>query len=89
MASRKNDGKPTDHPALLPGLGVERTGSSFGTNWGVFAFAAVLVAGVIAWGAAAPESLGPHRRSGEGPEQGAISRSAATRPGRHARARRA
>ncbi|GAB2473403.1 BCCT family transporter [Promicromonospora xylanilytica] len=57
MASRKNDGKPTDHPALLPGLGVERTSSNFGTNWGVFAFAAVLVAGVIAWGAAAPESL--------------------------------
>ena len=57
MASRKNNGRPTDHPALLPGLGVESTRSNFGTNWGVFAFAAVLVAGVIAWGAASPESL--------------------------------
>jgi len=57
MASRKNAGKPTDHPALLPGLGVERTHSSFGTSWGVFAFAAVLVAGIIVWGAVAPDSL--------------------------------
>jgi choline/carnitine/betaine transport len=57
MASRKNNGKTTDHPALLPGLGVENTRSNFGTNWGVFALAAVLVAGVIAWGALAPESL--------------------------------
>ncbi|MFD2028490.1 BCCT family transporter [Promicromonospora aerolata] len=57
MASRKNNGKPTDHPALLPGLGVERTNSSFRTNWGVFAFAAVLVTGVIIWGVVAPEAL--------------------------------
>lgn len=57
MASRKNAGKTTDHPALLPGLGVERTNSNFGTSWGVFAFAAVLVVGVIVWGAAGPESL--------------------------------
>lgn len=57
MASRRNNGRPTDHPALLPGLGVENTRSNFGTNWGVFAFAAVLVAGVIAWGALAPDSL--------------------------------
>lgn len=46
-----------DHPALLPGLGVERTHSRFGTSWGVFAFAAVLVLAVIAWGAVAPDSL--------------------------------
>jgi choline/carnitine/betaine transport len=64
MASRKSDGKPTDHPALLPGLGVERTNSNFGTNWGVFAFAGVLVAGVIAWGTAAPESLGAASAAG-------------------------
>ena len=64
MASRKNDGNPTDHPALLPGLGVERTRSNFRTNWGVFAFAAVLVAVVIAWGAAAPESLGAASSAG-------------------------
>jgi choline/carnitine/betaine transport len=57
MASRKNTGKTTDHPALLPGLGVESTHSSFGTSWGVFAFAAVLVVGVIIWGAAGPASL--------------------------------
>jgi choline/carnitine/betaine transport len=57
MASRKSTGETTDHPALLPGLGVESTHSSFGTSWGVFVFAAVLVTGVIAWGAAAPESL--------------------------------
>ncbi|MDR7384478.1 BCCT family transporter [Promicromonospora iranensis] len=57
MASRKNNGKPTEHPALLPGLGVERTSSNFGTSWGVFAFAAVMVAVVIIWGAAAPGSL--------------------------------
>lgn len=64
MASRKNNGKPTDHPALLPGLGVESTRSNFGTNWGVFAFAAVLVAGVIAWGAASPESLASASNAG-------------------------
>ncbi|WP_275003006.1 BCCT family transporter [Promicromonospora iranensis] len=57
MASRRNNGKPTEHPALLPGLGVERTSSNFGTSWGVFAFAAVLVAVVIIWGATAPRSL--------------------------------
>jgi choline/carnitine/betaine transport len=45
------------HPALLPGIGVERTGRTFGTNWYVFAFAAALVVGVIAWGVLGPDSL--------------------------------
>ncbi|HEV6955334.1 MAG TPA: BCCT family transporter [Promicromonospora sp.] len=57
MASRRGTSRRTAHPALLPGLGVERTHSDFGTSWGVFAFAALLVAGVIAWGAFAPDSL--------------------------------
>ncbi len=45
------------HPALLPGIGVERTRTTFSTNWWVFAFAAALVLGVIGWGVVGPESL--------------------------------
>ena len=29
------------HPALIPGIGVEKTGRVFPMNWGVFIFAAV------------------------------------------------
>ncbi|WP_146252099.1 BCCT family transporter [Xylanimonas oleitrophica] len=45
------------HPALLPGLGVERAGRSFGIDKIVFSIAAVLVVGVIAWGVLSPTSL--------------------------------
>lgn len=38
------------HPALIPGIGVERTGRDFSTNWGVFAAAGAFTAGVVAWG---------------------------------------
>ncbi len=45
------------HPALLPGIGVERNSRPFGPNWTVFAVAAALVLGVLAWGVLAPGSL--------------------------------
>ncbi|ROS73585.1 BCCT family transporter [Cellulomonas sp. PhB143] len=45
------------HPALLPGLGVEQTHSTFRTSWPVFAIAAVFVVGLLGWGVVAPESL--------------------------------
>ena len=45
------------HPALIPGIGVERTGKSFSTNWAVFAIAGAFVAGVIVWGVVAPDSV--------------------------------
>ncbi len=45
------------HPALIPGIGVERTGRSFAMNWGVFIFAAVVALAVIVWAFAAPESI--------------------------------
>ena len=45
------------HPALIPGIGVEKTGRVFPMNWGVFIFAAVVAVGVITWAFAAPESI--------------------------------
>ncbi len=54
------------HPALLPGIGVERTRTTFSTNWWVFALAAALVAGVIAWGVVGPESLSAAAGAGLG-----------------------
>ncbi|MPV49722.1 MULTISPECIES: BCCT family transporter [unclassified Pseudactinotalea] len=45
------------HPALIPGIGVERTGKSFSTNVRVFAIAGALVAGVILWAVVAPGTI--------------------------------
>ncbi|MDO5734949.1 MAG: BCCT family transporter [Propionibacteriaceae bacterium] len=45
------------HPALIPGIGVERTGRTFSTNWTVFAVAGTAVAAVIAWAVIAPASI--------------------------------
>ncbi|WP_404311746.1 BCCT family transporter [Agrococcus terreus] len=45
------------HPALIPGIGVERTGRAFPTNWLVFAVAGALVVAVIVWGVVAPASI--------------------------------
>lgn len=45
------------HPALIPGIGVERTGRAFPTNWLVFAVAGALVLAVIVWGVVAPDSI--------------------------------
>lgn len=47
----------TPHPALLPGIGVEQTRTTFGVDRVVFSVAAVLTAAVIAWGVVAPGSL--------------------------------
>lgn len=54
------------HPALLPGIGVERTRTTFSTNWWVFALSAALVVAVIAWGVVAPESLSAAAGAGLG-----------------------
>ncbi|AEG44799.1 BCCT family transporter [Isoptericola variabilis] len=54
------------HPALLPGIGVERTRTTFSTNWWVFALAAALVVGVIAWGVVGPDSLAAASAAGLG-----------------------
>ncbi|WP_243695040.1 BCCT family transporter [Labedella populi] len=45
------------HPALIPGIGVEKTGRTFPTNWVVLAIASTLVLAVVIWGFAAPESI--------------------------------
>ncbi|RWZ51172.1 BCCT family transporter [Labedella phragmitis] len=45
------------HPALIPGIGVEKTGRTFPTNWVVLAIASALVLAVVIWGFAAPESI--------------------------------
>ncbi|MGV8846694.1 BCCT family transporter [Tessaracoccus sp.] len=45
------------HPALIPGIGVERTGRVFSTNWTVFAIAGVAVLSVIGWAVLAPGSI--------------------------------
>lgn len=45
------------HPALIPGIGVERTGRAFATNWSVFAIAGAFVAAVIIWGILDPDSI--------------------------------
>lgn len=45
------------HPALIPGIGVEKTGRKFATNWAVFAIAGVAVLGVIIWAIIAPDSI--------------------------------
>lgn len=45
------------HPALIPGIGVERTGRVFTINRLVFAVAGVLILGVIVWASVAPDSI--------------------------------
>ncbi len=45
------------HPALIPGIGVERTGRQFSTNWTVFAIAGLAVVSVIGWAIVAPASI--------------------------------
>lgn len=45
------------HPALIPGIGVERTGMLFPMNWGVFVIAAGLALGVIVWAFLDPDAV--------------------------------
>ncbi len=45
------------HPALIPGIGVERTGRKFSTNWFVFAVAGFMVVAVIVWAIFAPGQI--------------------------------
>lgn len=45
------------HPALIPGIGVDKTGRSFSINRTVLAVAGALTAAVVVWGFAAPGSL--------------------------------
>lgn len=45
------------HPALIPGIGVDKTGRSFTINRTVLAVAGALTAAVVVWGFAAPGSL--------------------------------
>ncbi|WP_243738126.1 BCCT family transporter [Cellulomonas shaoxiangyii] len=45
------------HPALLPGIGVERTHGAFGVDKVVFAVAGAIALAVIAWGVLAPAGL--------------------------------
>jgi choline/carnitine/betaine transport len=54
------------HPALLPGIGVERTRTTFSTNWWVFALAGALVVAVIGWGILGPDSLSAAAGAGLG-----------------------
>lgn len=45
------------HPALIPGLGVEKTRFEFATNRLVFAVSGLLILGVILWASLAPDSI--------------------------------
>lgn len=45
------------HPALIPGIGIERTHYTFGTNPVVFALSGFLIVAVIAWAIFAPDSI--------------------------------
>ena len=45
------------HPALIPGVGVEKTHFEFGTNRTVFAVSGALIVGVILWAMLAPSSI--------------------------------
>ena len=45
------------HPALIPGIGVEKTGKKFETNWAVFMIAGFTVLAVILWAVIAPDSI--------------------------------
>lgn len=45
------------HPALIPGIGVEKTGRSFPLNRVVFVIAAVLSVSVVLWALVAPDSI--------------------------------
>lgn len=45
------------HPALIPGVGVEKTKFEFGTNRLVFAFSGLLIFSVILWAVLAPQSI--------------------------------
>ena len=45
------------HPALIPGIGVERTHYTFETNPAVFAVSGILIVGVILWAIFAPDSI--------------------------------
>lgn len=50
-------GRCSNHPALLPGIGVDKTPKRYGLNIPVFVVAALGVLGVVLWGMFAPESL--------------------------------
>lgn len=45
------------HPALIPGVGVEKTKFEFGTNPLVFAVSGLLIGAVIAWAILAPRTI--------------------------------
>ncbi|WP_245569805.1 BCCT family transporter [Gordonia shandongensis] len=45
------------HPALIPGIGVERTGRVFRTNPVVFVVACVLIVAVVVWAFVAPDNI--------------------------------
>lgn len=47
----------TLHPGLIPGIGVEKTGLAFPTNWMVFVFALLATASVLTWSIIAPDSV--------------------------------
>lgn len=55
VTSPETAGPP--HPALLPGLGIEQTRTVFGVDRVVFGVTVALIAGVIVWGVASPQSL--------------------------------
>ncbi|GAA4805764.1 BCCT family transporter [Tomitella cavernea] len=45
------------HPALIPGIGVERTGRVFNTSPPVFVISGLLIAAVIVWAFVAPDNI--------------------------------
>ncbi len=45
------------HPALIPGIGVEKTGRAFRTNWVVLGIAGAATIAVIVWAIISPSSI--------------------------------
>ncbi|WP_084617915.1 BCCT family transporter [Jonesia quinghaiensis] len=45
------------HPGLIPGIGVEKTGIAFPTNWSVFIIAFAATVSVLVWAIIAPDSI--------------------------------
>lgn len=45
------------HPALIPGIGIERTDYKFGTNRAVFAVSGFFILAVVLWAIVAPDNI--------------------------------
>lgn len=57
FVEQASSGRRTTHPGLIPGIGVEKTGVTYSTNWVVFGVALAASLGVLVWAIVAPQNL--------------------------------